>query len=280
MKNQIPFLLFLITLMVIMSACSQNDIKPESASTVALTAKIDFFTHYDKETGVPLNRDTIFSLHDKGNIRCVVNFDNLSFGKYPVHLVHLDWIGTDEKSIFMKRNDIVSPDNIPLSSSMTISPDKRKPGFYTLKVYYFRDLIAEKSIALIPEGTINEIVSERLKPKVAFGRNISKKSGLLVQKDSVFDISNTRRIHAFVDFVKPEFYENRKLLFTLQWIAPNGSSFYEKKVGHLPGETENFITTSVSVSADKRPTGEYRLKVFLFDELIADKSFLIVSDGI
>jgi hypothetical protein len=273
-------------LIAIFAACTEcektsgniDDSVNNHLETGSIDVKIDFFTQYNSDSEAPLNIDTIFTLHDKCNLRTNVEIENIRPSDYPVHLFHFDWIDADDKSIFIKKFEL-SPKEVvlPLTSSMSISPDKRSPGNYKLKVYCFRKLIAEKSFRLLPENTINTMVAQRFNPQIVFGKSIHKKSGFVNDRDTLFNINQTRRIHALVDFSRPDFYENQNLIFTLKWISPDGNSFFEKEIKLSAGDVAHYLASSISVSADKRPVGEYRLRVFLFDELIAEKHFFLAD---
>jgi len=121
-----------------------------------VTAGISYYKNEDREKGEPLGVDTVFTLNEKDNIRTqiLLSKNNLPAGK-PM-MFHLDWIGPDGRSFYTKRIDNTVNDVSPtVNSSVSLSPDKRVPGKYLLKVYYFRELIAEKHFTLITQHSVN-----------------------------------------------------------------------------------------------------------------------------
>jgi hypothetical protein len=111
--------------------------------------KITFCKKIDKETGAPVDENTIFTIGDNENVRAVVGFANRDAFKNRVLKFRFDWIGPDGKSFYKKQTEL-SPDDpaITINSSVSISPGKRQPGKYSLRVYLFDKLVAEKAFEL------------------------------------------------------------------------------------------------------------------------------------
>jgi hypothetical protein len=73
-------------------------------------------------------------------------------GKRPLTF-HFVWLNPEKKKIFKRLLEYTPNDSVQvLTSSLTISPTKRAPGFYTLRVFLFRELIAEKILELRGTG--------------------------------------------------------------------------------------------------------------------------------
>jgi len=65
---------------------------------------------------------------------------------------YFDWIGPDGKSFYKKR--VVYTTSNPfftVSNSISISPEKRQPGTYTLQVTFRKKIIAEQKFELVAQ---------------------------------------------------------------------------------------------------------------------------------
>jgi hypothetical protein len=64
-------------------------------------------------------------------------------------MFHLVWIGPNDREFYTKRIDFDATETpARLVNSISIPPSRRTPGRYTLRVYLFRELIAEKDVLL------------------------------------------------------------------------------------------------------------------------------------
>jgi hypothetical protein len=273
-----------LSFIMLASGCNSRKEKPIAADdfTVQFLSKkvndvaatITFFTDFETETGEPADPGEMFTLRDKANLRAIVNLRGLPVEKYPELMFHLDWISPNERSFFTRRTDLVAfnPDTA-LQSSISLSPDRRQPGIYRLKVYYFRELIAMKSVELLPPLSLNSQLAGHFSPEITFCTGIDRKSGDRLGVDSVFNIQETKRIHAFIDFAHNNDHSLSALSFRIEWIAPDSTVFFSKSHEITPVDETSMLSSSISVSPDKRAAGKYQLRVFLFEEFIANKRF-------
>jgi hypothetical protein len=112
-------------------------------------AKITFCRKIDKETGQPVDVNTVFTLGENENVRALVEFENRNAFKNRELKFRLDWIDADGKSFYKKQTELSSDDPATsINSSVSISPTKRQPGKYSLRVYLFDKLVAEKEFEL------------------------------------------------------------------------------------------------------------------------------------
>ncbi|MBD3336087.1 MAG: hypothetical protein GF355_11290 [Candidatus Eisenbacteria bacterium] len=111
---------------------------------------ITFCESYDRDTGERFGVKRAFMMDEGAWVRAFVDIDN-RFARGDRELsFHLVWVGPNGKDIYKKRIEYTPSDaDTSLYSSMSISPDNRNMGRYTLQVYLFRELIAEKSFDLI-----------------------------------------------------------------------------------------------------------------------------------
>jgi len=189
-------------------------------------------------------------------------------------MFHLDWIGDNGKSFYRKQIDI-SPDDSSstINTSISIPPDRRQPGNYILRIYLFRELIAEKKFELIPESQDITSMIEKLNAKITLYRKMSKKTGKLIGEGDIFTIKKKRKVRAIIDLEDRFVFGDRELEFQIDWMEENGKSIYQKQIDLYPDDSSSTIKSSISISPGKRQAGNYILQIFLFNKLIAEKKF-------
>ena len=112
---------------------------------------------------------------------------------------------------------------------------------------------------------------------ITFCNRISRKTGEPIGAGTIFSIKDKAKVYAMVDLKNREFHTSKDLMFHIDWIEPNGSSLYKRRIDMLPGDSSSTITSSISTSPDKRQPGNYLFRVYLFRELIAEKKFVLIS---
>ena len=123
-----------------------------SKSGEGITAKITLCRKFGKKSGKPIGAGTVFTTGEKAKVRALVELENaFALGKREL-MFHLVWVGPDDKK-FYKKMYLLSPEEetARIKSSISIPPDRREPGVYTLRVYLFRELLAEKRFELRAE---------------------------------------------------------------------------------------------------------------------------------
>ncbi len=234
-------------------------------------SQLVFCSKVDKKSGERIGVDSIFTIGEKEKVRAYFDLINHSeFGNREL-LFHFDWIGLNDSSFYKKQIDLASDDtSYTIASAITISPEKRQPGEYALRLYLFNELITEKNFELIPEP---KVIPLQVKASIILYRKLDKKTGERIDEGTVFTLKNKRKVRAFVNFESLSNVGEQGLEFRLEWIGPDGKSFYEKKIVLAPGDLTSAINSSISISPDKRQAGEYSLRLFLFNDLIAEKKF-------
>lgn len=111
-----------------------------------------------KAAGLPED-ERVFDLEEDARILATVWLDNVyARGTRPM-TVHLIWVNPDQKKVFKRMIEYTPNDSTQkITSSFTIPPSRRSPGFYKLRVYLHRELIAEKALEL--RGTGLEVPEE------------------------------------------------------------------------------------------------------------------------
>jgi hypothetical protein len=91
----------------------------------------------------------VFDMEEGAKVSAAITLENpYGRGGRPLPL-HLVWINPAQKAAFRKMVEYVPNDSSNvLISNFGISPSKRVPGHYSLRVYLFRELIAEKFFEL------------------------------------------------------------------------------------------------------------------------------------
>ena len=243
-----------------------------SVKADGISAKITFSSRLSQKTGKQSAKGTVFALRENEDVYAVIDLENRPLNSGNELMVHLDWTGPDGKSVYLKQIDLAANDSSSsVVSSISISPDKRSTGEYTLRVYLFRELIAEKHFELLPEAEI-----ENGRADIIFFKSQDKETGEMKGIDKVFEIKKKGILRAQVNIVSTGIYKDDELPMRLDWIAPDGKEFYSKKFSFVPADSISVINSSISITPDKREPGEYFLRVYLFDFVIGEGKFVLL----
>jgi hypothetical protein len=276
-------LYLLIILVVFTEGCSGRiDVQEvRSDSTIVYPSKnpddisvsILFYRKKSKKTGKLIGTGISFTNRKNRYVRALIDFDNDKIISTK-SVFHLDWIGPNGKSIFRKQINILPEDSISaLESAISISPDKRVTGKYSLKIYYFRELIAEKRFVLIPEKENKKKKTKKLTANVQLS-NSSYKSGKIIIEDSIFKTGKKKRIHAIIKLGDYEKYK-KDLPIKVCWKGPNSKVLFRKSLNFSPTDTNSVITSSITCYPQKRKPGIYEVEILLSGKEIASKKFEI-----
>ena len=104
-------------------------------------------------------------------------------------------------------------------------------------------------------------------------RKIGSKTGKRIGEGTVFTIMDNAKVHAFFDLENRKNFMGKGMMFHVEWIGPNGKSFYRKRIDLLPDDSSSTNNSSISITPEKRQSGNYIVRFFLFRELIAEKKF-------
>lgn len=284
MKKSVYSAIFLIGLFVALVAiqgCSSRSNTPvvgedqtiiyPPKSPNDLSATMTLCRKISKKTGKPVGAGTVFKIKEKENLRAVVDLENpFTHGSHDL-MFHFDWIKPDGKSLFLKPVNLSLNDSTnTLISSISISHEVREPGEYLLKLYYFRELIAEKKFTLIAMLDPNE---DDVTAALTLCKRIDKETGLPVDVDSVFKIRKKGKVQLLANLGNLPVDDDEELKFRIEWIDAQGNSFFKKKFDILPADSIETITSSIAISPDKRVPGNYLVRVYLSNQLLAEKQF-------
>ena len=291
--NQKKIIILLVLLaQIILTDCSDRIGTPtqgknstlfySSKSINGIEAVITFCEKINKETGDPIKVETVFTIKENAKVYTVVNLTNRKYHGDKELMFHIDWLDSASNSLFKKRIDFTTDDSSStLMSLINISPDKRQPGNYSLCVYLFRELIAEKKFKLInpandsiPFDTYE--LAESINARITFCQGISKKTGKLIGAGNKFIIKDKAKVISIINLENKD-TSNQNLTFYAEWIGPNDISFYKKKIEVTPTSTSFTISSSISTSHKKRQPGKYLFRVYVFEKLIAEESIELVN---
>jgi hypothetical protein len=282
MLRQILWFFFMaVAVEMLTTACSERASEPvilpdstidfPSKKADGISAKITFSRYLAQKSARQSAISTVFPLKEDGNVYAVIELEN-RFNETDRQLMfHIDWIDPENRSFYKKQIDLAPGDStVSLTSSVSVSPDKRPPGKYLIRIYLFRELIAEKCFELRDEPDV-----EKVSANIVFFKSIDKESGEMKGVDTVFEIKKKGILRAQIDLENLHIYQDKELTVRLEWIGPGGELFYTKKIDVKPADTVSTLTGSVSITPDKREPGEYFLRAYLFDELVAERKFVL-----
>jgi len=235
---------------------------------------ITLFWKKSKRNNKLLDKGTVFTIKKNRKVRALINLKNLKLQDESDAVFHIDWVYANGNSFHKKQVTLPLPDSSSvIESYISISPEIRDQGDYTIKVYYFRELIAEKNFHLLPEVIEPKLVGDEITAQITLYRKKSKKTGKLIGKGTSFKIKKKRNIRAIIDIHNRFGYGNRELKFKIKWIDETGCTIYLKKANLSSTNLTSIITSSISYG--NRKPGKYSLQVFLFNKLIGEKKFEI-----
>lgn len=309
----IIFICISVTYLYFISGCASREAKPiilndstlyypstfekENFNGILLANKIS------KKTSKPIKQGTIFKLDEKAKLYAVIPND---FSKDKTLMFHIDWIDPGGNSFYRKQIDISPEDSIDkLMSSISLSPQKRSQGYYTVRLYLFRELIAEKNFRLLDSTNYFKTVKDDIKLKVKQSatkeskkeiqkikkvpekisadillcKKISEKTGKPIGAGIEFTIKEKAKVKAVVSFNKQDVKTNEQMKFYFEWIGPDGKSFYKKRIVYTTSSPTFTLTNSISISPEKRIPGIYEVRIIYKKKIIAEKKFELTDQA-
>lgn len=112
--------------------------------------------------------------------------------------------------------------------------------------------------------------------EVLLYKGIDEDTGLPLTAGS-FTLGENSKVYADVRLVNKNSHPDQNLMFHLDWIDPTGNSFFKKRIDLTSGDTLTELKSAISAETGRRDTGEYKFRVYLFRELIAEKRFSLTS---
>jgi hypothetical protein len=113
-------------------------------------------------------------------------------------------------------------------------------------------------------------------PKITLSNKISKKQVSHLSQAEI-ELQDDAKIFASVELEKQTKDKERAFMFHIDLVDSAGNSFYKKRIDISPDDSLVRIISSISISPQKRKTGNYSVRLYLFRELIAEKKFQLVK---
>ena len=130
---------------------------------------------------------------------------------------------------------------------------------------------------VMPDSTIVFPAKDtnNISAKIMFSRFIGQKSRRQWAISDVFPLKENENVYAVINLDNRHNFKDNELMFHIDWAGPDGGSFYSKKIEIKRSDSVSTFNGSISITPDKREPGEYLLRVYLFDEMIGEKSFVL-----
>jgi len=248
--------------------------------TESIKARITFCQGISQKTQKLIGAGNKFTIKDKAKVLAIIKLENKDTSGQNLTF-YADWIGPNDNSFYKKRIKVTpKSSSFTISSSISIPPEKRQPGKYLLRVYLLDKIISEENFELIKAEKKENVSStktkaENISARITFCQKVDKKTGEPINPDTVFTIKDIDNIKAFINIAKQDTSGTKPMSFLVNWIGPNDSSFYKKKIELLSDDSISTISSSISISPKKRQPGKYLLRVYFIKELIAEKNFTL-----
>jgi len=312
----LAFIVCLTTIQILFtSGCSSREERPLALddSTIVYPSKYDsgiqpkitLSNKISKKTGKPIKPATIFQLQEEAKLYASIDLENQAMVNERDLMFHIDWIDSAGNSFYKKRIDF-SPDDSSsrITSSISVSPQKRQTGNYSARLYLFRELIAEKKFQLVKSMTDSATIEKKsksksnvdsvknvnkkkiIKPKVKtesikasiiLCRKVSKKTGNPIGAATIFTLKDSAKVKAVVSIEHQDIKTNEQMKFHFDWIGPDGKSFYKKRIVYTTSNPFFTVSNSISISPEKRKPGTYTLRVSFRKKIIAEQKFELTT---
>jgi hypothetical protein len=239
-----------------------------------LSANITLCKNLGKTSAKPLFAGVTFPISEKERVLALIEIENFTLTGNKPQQFHIEWINSNGVSIFRRQiTQILSDTAYTIQSSL--SSGSRTLGNYLIRVYHFRELIAEKAFRFIDEQTYNDSIAQYIGASITFCQRVEKNTGGLVGIDTVFHVGKKSWVNAVVSFKNKPFDENEELKFLMEWIAPDSLGGYNRRITISAGDSAYTLRSSISATSEKRIPGEYQVNLYLFRQLLNQKKFLL-----
>ena len=184
-----------------------------------------------------------------------------------VHLFHFQWVGPDGKAFFTKP-ETLNPGEHELVSAISADPGRRKPGRYTLNVYYFRELLASRHFEVLPPFDFPEITREN-------NLELTVKSHFDGEKPAGNTVVRMNRTYLVARYRAPVFRDSiRELWYKMEWRDSAGKVVSRKRFeGH---SVDSILQSRISLASGRFAPGIYTCEVSLFDSLLDRRRFSLL----
>ena len=275
---------FFILLVLLIAGCSDRIETPVTGdhNTIyhlpknenGISAEIILASQTDTKTGTPVDNNDVFVMREDAKVNAFIQIKNRKLYLDKELVFHIDWIKPDGNSFFRKQINLESGDSTSvIESSISIPPERKDSGFYFLRIYLFRELITERKFELITESNFINTAAATLSARIKLYSKSNKKTGKLEGEGAVFRIKKKANVRALVQVKNWGNIDLNQLSFTIDWIGPDLNSIYKKEVGIEEEDSVAVYKSSISIPPKKRDPGDYLIRFYLYDKILAEKNF-------
>ncbi len=247
-----------------------------------INAKVLLYKGID-DAGRPLATN-IFTIGEKSKVYALIKIVNRELHPGRDIMLHVDWIDPDGNSFFMKREQIQAADTLSeIHSVISIPAERRNTGEYKFRVYLFRELIAEKNFKLVNYNADSAAVFSvnfpyPLSAVITLGSIGVRDNSMPKDTGNVFEIKNKAKVYAGITLFNKEFYKGKEFKGEIAWCGEDGNSFYRRKFSISPFDTSAELSSAITANSKSREAGTYKLRVYLYNKLIGEKTFTLVPE--
>ena len=226
----------------------------------------------------------IYTIGDRSKVYAAVKLLHREYNPGRDIMVHIDWIDPDGNSFFMKREDIANDDTVSeIKSAISIPADKRDPGIYKLRVYLYRELAVEKNFSLVDYNADSAAVFAEndaypVKALIKLGSTYDRNNTIPKDTGTVFEISSKAKVFAGIAFENKEHYKGKEFSGEIRWCGEDGNPFYTKSFTVSPFDNFSGLTSAISANKSSREPGIYKLRIYLYNRLVGEKTFRLIPE--
>lgn len=234
---------------------------------------------YNSETFRATGAANAFPLYGRNDVRAIIDIKNLIAENFNhPQIFDIEWLDIENKLLFRKHVELLPGDSTRwLESSIGISPQTRSPGTYQINLYHFREMVASRHFDLLPMDSIIQQWAGRLQAEIILFRKVDRTTGELVDVGNEFEIREKGNLRAQILIKKKIILKDHELRLRVDWLGSDSNSCYRKDITLYPGDSLTDLSSSIGISPDKRTPGNYRLQLWLYDTIVAEKEFRLIE---
>jgi hypothetical protein len=273
---------FFVLILLFAAGCTTRQSEPilTENNTIYYTPKdsmqvkvsVELGRKFLKATRQPIFTGQHFPVAKDETVHAWVDLDMPDELSNAEQVFHIQWVGIHGDDLYTKEFNLRMDDTASVLYS-SIFTEGREQGNYNLRIYYFRELIAEKHFYLVDSAKYADSISENVGTTLSFGEKYSRKKQQLLNPDTIFHKGPGKWVNAVVRFRNEPPFEGDQVKFKVEWLAPNGDVAYDKWIKLNRGEDIDLLRSSISIDDKDRDTGIYTVNFYWFDQRIAQNQF-------
>ena len=238
--------------------------------TKTINKKLVLATSVDNETGEMIGEGNTFVIMNDGWVEASLDLTKYMKKQKNDLMIHLDWVDEEGNSFYIKEQ-VLTKKSATVNTAVSITPELRNAGDYTLNVYAFRELVASKSFKLLPEYKFDKAINENIEISTRANRKTTKYKS---EKPSI-SVMEDKWVKASVKLSDLPKTEYKKLLYQLNWRNEKGEIVYKKRFSVNADDKNPAIDCSIEVAPEKKEIGVYKVELLLFGQTINETGFTL-----